>query len=341
MDSLQLLDALVRIPGPPGQEREVADFLERQVAKLGLSSEYDAKGNLLVPVGQGAPKAVVTAHMDEIAMIVRSIQADGSLSVGNMGGLHPWKLGETPVEIMADSGPIPGVLGFGSIHTEDKEAVSVQVRSGPLEWGMASVFTGKSSAELADVGVRVGARVVLARSRRGLWPVGDHVAGNFLDDRADLVAWLLALERQAEIGGPAMFAATTAEEVGGEGAMYLLHRLRPDVCIALEIGPSVPDAPVELTQAPSVWVADGYSAMSAADGALVARIAKEAGIPIQHQALSRGGSDASASAAIGLCARGITLSVPVQNSHGFEIMHSGAMEQLARLTVELLKRVLS
>jgi hypothetical protein len=46
--------------------------------------------------------------------------------------------------------------------------------------------------------VRPGSRVVLARERRKLWSLGKNgelVASYFLDDRADLVAWLLAWPR--------------------------------------------------------------------------------------------------------------------------------------------------
>ena len=59
------------------------------------------------------------------------------------------------------------------------------------------------------------------------------------------------------------------------------------------------------------------------------------------QALSRGGSDASCAASHGLCARPITLGLAMENSHGFEVMHGGAMDNLAMLTVALVKHLSS
>jgi putative aminopeptidase FrvX len=167
--------------------------------------------------------------------------------------------------------------------------------------------------------------------------MGELVSGFFLDDRADLVSWLLALEELGNSDFNVLFAATAAEEVGGEGAKYILQDLRPDVCIALELGPYVQDAPVRLTDQPTVWATDSYSTMAAADLDLIARIGKDLGQKLQFQSLSRGGSDASASANQGLCGRPFTLGLAMENSHGFEIMHTGAMEQLARLTVALVK----
>ena len=314
--------------------------LEAHVSALGLKHTSDAKGNLLVPLGKSqSPKIVVTAHMDEIAMIVRRVEYDGRLAVGPLGGLFPWKLGEGPVQVLAASGALDGVLSFGSIHTADPSSNVRQADSKSIDWDMARVVTGLAATDLEARGVRPGTRVVVSPSRRGLLEMGDLVSGYFLDDRADLVAWLLALEELAASDLDVLFAATAAEEVGGEGAKYILQDLRPDICVALELGPFVDDAPVSLNDQPTVWVTDSYSSMAASDCDLLARIGGDLGMRLQFQALTRGGSDASASANQGLCGRPITLGLAMENSHGFEIMHRNAMDELARLTVALLRQL--
>ncbi|MGV3616029.1 MAG: M42 family metallopeptidase [Fimbriimonas sp.] len=339
MEPLAILQQFVSAYGPPGQEDEIREALQGHLKDLDLNYEVDAKGNLLVWFGDTLPEVVVTAHMDEIAMIVRRIEPDGSLRVGGLGGLHPWKLGEGPVDILTPSEAIPGVLGFGGIHTEDPSAVSVRARDKAVTWDMARVFTGVPAEELRVRGVRPGTRVVVSRSRRTLRRLGDHVAGHFLDDRADLVAWILAINEVRDWGRNFLFAATASEEVGGEGALFLLHGIRPAVCIALELGANVPDAPVQITAAPTVWANDGYAATAARDLELLAQIGEELGMDLQFQAFSRGGSDASCAASHGLCARPITLGLPMENSHGYEVMHRDAMDALARLTVALLRKV--
>lgn len=341
MAPLELLQELVSIPGPPGQERLVREALALHVANLGLRSISDAKGNLLVALGDAQlPKIVVTAHMDEIAMIVRQVEIDGTLTISSLGGLYPWKLGEGPVQVLAPGDPIDGVLSFGSIHTAYPGSTVHQAEQSPLEWGHARVVTGLSLDQVLSRGVRPGTRVVVAPSRRQLLEMGDLVAGYFLDDRADLVSWLLALEELKDSNCNVLFAATAAEEVGGEGAKFILQNVRPDVCVALELGPSVEDAPIELSDQPTVWVTDSYSTMASEDGDLIAELSLELGMELQYQALSRGGSDASASANAGLCGRPITLGLPMENSHGFEIMHKNAMSELARLTVALIGRLI-
>jgi putative aminopeptidase FrvX len=328
------LRRLVKIPGPPGQEVLVRQAVEAELSQMGLKSEVDAKGNLLVRLGSAEkPRIMVTAHMDEIAMIVRQVMPDGSLAVGALGGLYPWKIGEGPVQILATNGALNGVLSFGSIHTDDPASTVRQAEQSSIDWDSAQVLTGLSEEELAAEGVRPGTRVVVHPSRRDVIELGPLVGSFFLDDRADLVSWLVILQEIKDSNIDALFVATAAEEVGGEGALYVMQNLRPEICIALELGPSVIDAPIDLDARPTVWVNDSYSAMQAADIELIASL----GIEVQYQALSRGGSDASCAASHGLCARPFTLGLPMENSHGFEVMHHYAMDSLASLTVALLR----
>lgn len=338
--AIHLLQRLASAYGPPGEEAEVRNVVAAELDRIGIPHQTDAKGSLLAPVGldldRESPKIIVTAHLDEIAMIVNQVRPDGTLTVGPLGGLFAWKLGEGPVEVLADEGPIPGVLGFGSIHSEHPATAARVADSGSIGWSQASVFTGLSAAQLHGAGVRPGMRVVVHRSRRQLFPMGEFIGGHFLDDRADLVAWLWAVEAAQKTGLPVLFAATAAEEVGGEGAQFILQKYRPDVCIALELGPQTPDAPIRLAASPTVWVKDSYSAMAADDVRLVDRIAKASGIDIQYQNLSRGGSDASCAASSGLCARPFTLGLPMENSHGYEIIHHDSMRQLGLLAAALL-----
>lgn len=318
--------------------------VEAHVRTLDYACSVDAKGNLLVPLpGASSEKVsvVVTAHLDEIGLMVSGVERDGTLRVVPLGGLYPWKWGEQPVEILASGEPLPGILSFGCIHTNSPLSTAQQARSGPLGWEQAFVFTGLLREELLAEGVRPGTRLALARERRGVREFGEYVASYFLDDRADLAAWLLALEslRGETFSSGVIFAATVAEEVGGEGALYLLNRLQPDVCIALEIGPSVPESRFLPDEEPTIWVNDSFAAIAARDIQMLQEVCAEIERRPHWQALSRGGSDASCAAARGVTARPLTFGLAIENSHGFEIMHRDAPANLAQLTVACLKRL--
>jgi putative aminopeptidase FrvX len=196
----ELLADLVKIPGPPGQEDAVRDYLAEQLTRLEIPFHVDAKGNLLASTGTtlpDAPHAVVTAHMDEIAAMVTGYDNGGELRVAPLGGLYPWKWGEGPVEVLPLDGadPVTGILSFGSIHTTAPYSPAQLARDGKaLTWDNAAVWTGFSRSELIDRGVVPGSRVVMSRERRTVQTLGgDRVGSYFLDDRADCVSWLLAL----------------------------------------------------------------------------------------------------------------------------------------------------
>lgn len=335
MDTLSLLQELVSIPAPPGEEGKMRQFLHKVVE--GEQSE-DERGNLIFPNSNLVnPRIVVTAHMDEIAMIVRSVHSDGSLTVGPLGGIYPWKCGEGPVLIMGANGNVDGVLSIGSIHTESPESFANQAKAKALDWSMCRVITGLRVNRLVEMGIRPGTRVVVHPSRRHLVKLGELVGGYFLDDRADLVS-LIQLQHSSST--KALLAATASEETGGEGSLFLMQKIRPDICIALELGPNVPDSPVEINDQPTLWVNDGYSAMQAADIDLACQVAKSLGLELQLQALSRGGSDASCAASHGLCARPFTLGIPMENSHGYEVIHPEAIDNLTKLTKGLVEALI-
>lgn len=350
----KILQKLVSLPGPPGQEEAIRKYVDGQAELLGCTTEVDARGNLLIsppglPVAE-KPRIVVAAHLDEIALLVTSISDEGELKVRPLGGLHPWKWGETPVDILGKGGiKVSGILSFGSIHTEARGTAIQAARDGSsLTWDMTRIITGLTCAELKEKGVFPGSRVVMSSERRHITRIGkgELLASYFLDDRADLLALLLALEmlKDSPLKGMEniLFAATATEETGGEGCLYLLQNMRPEICVALEIGPSTPDAPVSLNGIPSVWVSDSYSTMQTRDLEILRQCSQEMdfGEDLQWQALSRGGSDASCCASHGLCGRPVTIAFPAENSHGLEIMHRDAPVNLARLLVSYLTHAL-
>ncbi len=346
--STELIKQLIALQGPPGEEKAVREWLKIELDGLLIEHTTDSKGNLIVehsPEGDRAeniPRIVVTAHMDEIALMVTRIEDDGKIRVQASGGSYPWKWGEGPVDILTRKGPLTGILSFGSIHTDSEASVAEQARKGPLLWKQAYIFTGKNAFELENEGVRPGLRCVLSRSRRIVTEFGEFIASFFIDDRADLAVWLLALNelKKSPItqSSSILFAATSSEEVGGEGAQLLLREHPSDICIALEIGPRTPDAYFPIDAGPTIWVRDGYAAMEALDGEILEDCCREIGISPHWQYLSRGGSDASCAAAIGLVARPITLGLPVENSHGYEIMHKNAPEAMVRLLMAYIKK---
>jgi len=344
--STKIIKDLVAIPAPAGEEALAINYIAAQIREMGYTAHIDAKGNVYTTLGdpeRDILHILITAHSDEIALMVVNIEADGKIRVAPLGGTYTYKWGEGAVGLMTAAGLVTGILSYGCIHTNHPASVAEYARNHPLTWDKAYIFTGKTAHELKALGIRAGTRVVLAPERRIVTEFGEHIASYFLDDRADVAVLLMALDalKTSDISShiTLTFAATVSEEVGGEGVKYLLTCQPADLCIALEIAPKTPEADFPIDAIPTIWARDGYAAMEAKDGYLLEECCTELGITPRFQYLSRGGSDASCAAAIGLTARAVTLGLPVENSHGYEIMHRDAPNELLRLLLAYLNKL--
>src|ERR1043166_6489571 len=110
-DSTELIRDLIALRGPSGEERALTDWLAERLRGMGFTPEIDPKGNLIVslPGAVEKPHIVVTAHLDEIALMITRIETDGKIRVAAVGGTYTWKWGEGPVEILTHRGPITAI----------------------------------------------------------------------------------------------------------------------------------------------------------------------------------------------------------------------------------------
>lgn len=103
----RLLDDLLMARGPGGQEAEVRAVCHAELTKHCDRVWTDPAGNLVGIIqgttpGQGATNdgVLVMAHLDEIAMVVKRVEPDGTLRVVALGGANPVNFGVCPVDIL-------------------------------------------------------------------------------------------------------------------------------------------------------------------------------------------------------------------------------------------------
>lgn len=338
-EGLRLFSELLDIPSPSGHEDRMAAYLLSKLQSMGFQPELDPAGNVIVRLaGQSPERPTIcyAAHMDEIGMTVTQIQSDGSLRVERLGGLIPWKIGETPVTIVGDSGEISGVLSLGSGHSRKV------VDAGP-SWGSAKIITGLTPPALADAGIRIGAAVVPAREVRGPFVFGDEafpwVGAWTFDNRLAIVSCLQALEelrsRGIEPSSPLTIAFTVEEEIGCLGAKVLAQRERPDIFIAIDGSPLVPECPVALDGRPGIRSRDRVATYDQKLLRGICRISSAAGVELQPVVYSGAASDASLVYSIGACPRVACLGYVRDSSHGFEVAPLRAFDALTTTLVAL------
>ena len=343
-----LLEELLLARGPGGQEDEVRAICQRELEGCCDEVGSDAAGNLVARISpphlprEQARRAAVRllAHLDEIAMIVKRVEADGTLRVVALGGAQPVSFGVCPVQILAGEAVLDGVLSYGSMHATGESPQGSDVLSGAVHWRDVHVVTRRSAEELANLGVRPGTRVVLNRLWRRPLYFQDCVAAHFLDDRAPLLAVLgVAREiarRRDELHGDLYLVLTTMEEESNAGALFAARRLPGDISIAVEVGPTVAEYGTRLCRDPIVNSGDskGYYSRHVTDRLLPA--AERCQYQPQAALLVDFASDASALLSHGEAAQVGCIGIPTENTHGFEIVLEEGIEACRRTLVEFL-----
>ncbi len=332
---LERFSALVCIPAPSNREHQISEVICDQLREMGLSPTKDAGGNVMAELEGSDPELPLwcyAAHMDEIAIVVTRIRETGDLEVTRSGSLYPWKLGEGPVEILGDQGTVLGVLSMGSMHIPHNKRK-------PVDWDGVWITTGMSESELKEAGVRPGSVAVPHASRRGPFVFGspsDPVAAAWsFDDRLGC-ALLLELLATMQAAGEkprhrSLVAFTHSEEVGGLGIMHLAQKVQPEALIAIDLAPMPPGTPLVLDSRPAIWSKDSHSHYD--HGLMVELIAagREVDIDIQSVAYEQAASDASIAFNVGATDRALCVGWACGNSHGYETVRIGAMENTLRV----------
>lgn len=330
--ALELFVDLLAHPSPSSMERKLADRVCQHLRQWGYAPQRDGCGNVWVRLeGRTAdgPLVCYAAHMDEIGLAVHAIEPDGRLRVSRSGGLFPWKLGETPVEILGDHATVIGVLSMGAGHGASGQAI---------DWANVRVLTGLTPAQLAEAGVRPGSLGVPLRSHCGPVLFGDPtdplVAAWTFDDRMGVVTLLRLLKTLAEERRrpqcPTLVAFTVQEEVGGMGAKVLAQRERPDVFIAIDGCPVTPGAPLELDGRPGVWTRDRVAPYDPRLIADLCAAANAVGAALQPVAYDVSASDASMVFEVGAAQRIACFGQVRENSHGYEVARLAVFDNILR-----------
>ncbi len=84
---IKTIEKMVNIPSPSGFTREVMAFVKAEAEGFGYSCELSRKGGLIISVkGQEEETLGLSAHVDTLGAMVRSIDRDGTLKFTLVGG---------------------------------------------------------------------------------------------------------------------------------------------------------------------------------------------------------------------------------------------------------------
>ncbi len=335
-----LLQDLLEIPGPSGQEEAVRVWLRNHWRNRMKEWIEDPVGNIVCRVGGSGPKLLIVSHMDEIGFVVRYITPQGFLVLDpaqgdrNSSPERRYAIGQI-AQVVGRTGVVAeGVFTAASGHT-----LSAAHERTPLHFNEMLVDLGaKNYREVEQLGVYIGAGVIWYRPTQR---IGQRIIGKAMDDRMLLAIMTLMLD-DIDINALSYelwFAATVQEENGVHGAKALAHTIHVDQAIALDVGivgdiPTVGarEYPIMLSGGPTLVHKDSYVHYDERMIWQLADVALANQIPFQHGVYSSYGSDAIAFIDHGTPA--VLIGVPTRYTHtAFEMVEESDITN----TVNLLK----
>jgi endoglucanase len=338
---LDLLRDLCAAPAPTGFEAPVLDLARQRLSALS-APDGDPLGNVWGTVkGQGAPHVVVTAHADQIGLILTYVDEHGYVSFDKIGGLDPQLLPGRDLVVHGAKGAVHGVVGRKPSHkmSKDERAKAPDLSDQWLDLGCS---TREQALEL----VRIGDPITFPPSFLQL--AGGRYASPAFDNRAGVYACLRALEHYAEAPAAADLTAllTVHEETTFMGAKAMTIRWRPDVIIVVDVDFASDDPGMDAKKlGGEVKLGAGPVIHRGAAGNLAltdlaVQVAKDEGIPCQVKAMPGSTStDAEELMAAGNAAT-LSFSIPVRNMHSaFEVMQPDDAEAGALLAAAVTKRL--
>ncbi len=333
----EFLKRLTLANGASGDEGEVRALLEQ---KLNGRFEYttDKIGNLYAHSGGFFPndiKLMITAHMDEVALMITHITKDGYLKFQSIGGLDERILPGKAVQIGEKK--INGVIGSLAIHLQTKAQ-----RDKVTEMRDLFIDIGAKDDAAAMEHVSVGDIAYFVSPTEEM---GDLIKAKALDDRVGCMVLMDLLEQLPQENFTAVF--TTREEVGCFGAMAATSAVKPKYAIVLE-GTTASDIG-ETDEADEVCAVGKGAVLSFMDnGAIYDRkflklacdTAKRLGIPYQLKRAVAGGNEAGRIQKIGQGCHVLAISVPCRYIHSpVSVASQKDIDAIRQLTAAIIQEL--
>ncbi|NDJ35857.1 MAG: M42 family metallopeptidase [Chloroflexi bacterium] len=339
MDLQEHLITLSEAPGVSGHEGPIREAIHAAWEGLADDLTVDRLGTLLATRhGTGPdprPKVLVTAHMDEIGLMVTDIEGD-FLRVTSVGGIDKRVLISQPV-IVHGQRPLRGLIGSRPPHVLTQEDRKKYPKISDLV-----VDTGLPHDDLREL-VHVGDLITFDQPAL---PLSDGlVSGKSMDNRASCAAMTAVLHALGTRSHrwDVLVAATVQEEVTLGGGQTIAWRTQPDLAIVVDTGWAIgvgvdENKGYKLGGGPTIIIGPNAHPRLYDQ---ITDLAKELEIDLHPEPMPR--SSGTEAWAIQVSRDGVPtaiLSIPIRNMHSpVEIVALKDIERTARLIVEFVTRL--
>ena len=327
----ELLKNLCLAAGVSGDESEALDAAEKLLAPLGKTERTVTHSIIcrMPAVDENLPHVMLTAHIDQVGLMVTSITDKGFLKTAPCGGPDHRSASGARVIVHTKSGKLKGVVIATPPHLSDGKGNAPKPDGMTVDVG----FCAEKAREL----IEPGDRITFDGEFTSL--LGDRVCAPAMDDRSGCAAVIKAAEllrgcRTANVS----VALVSQEETGSAGASTAAFALQPDYAFAVDVSMAItPDDSAEKCGEMGKGPMIGFSPILDRElSRKLIDVAKKKNIPWQTEIMSgRTGTDADYIAVSGKGVKTACVSIPLRFMHtAAEVVSLADIENTARLIAE-------
>ena len=332
------IEKLVNTPSPTGFTKLAEKYLMDEFENLGYKPYQNNKGNVIVPIKEmeGDNGLLLSAHVDTLGLMVRSIKSNGALRVTTLGGFPLNFVEFENVKIHTRSGKeYTGVVRLNNPAVHGSDAPREAKRNDETMEVVIDAMT-HSKEETEKLGIRNGDFISLDPRFR---IDNGFVKSRHLDDKT-AAGVLLALakeikEKNIEINRPLYMMFTIYEEVGHGASAG--HPAGIKDMLAVDMGVVHDDLTCDELKL-SICAKDSSGPYNYDFTNDLVEIAEELKLDYGLDIYPFYGSDASAAVASDYDYRHALVGCGVAASHGYERTHERALEALFELLLELIRK---
>ncbi len=238
---IQTFQKLLSVDSTTGQYEEIQALLCPMLDSMEYPYQCLRKGGVIACLGGEGEPIAVTAHLDDIGLMVRHINADGTLNVCPVGGLYPFYCMMENVRVHTrDKKIFTGTVCRtpNSIHVTEEE---LRDTAPDFRKNVCVVLDEdvKTAADTAALGIASGDMIALDPRFES---AGGYLKSHFVDDKACaavLLTFMQALRKEGLTPRRRVYAYFAMYEEIGHGTSWLPE----DICdmLALDIAPTGPE----------------------------------------------------------------------------------------------------
>lgn len=299
----RLTKELCELYGPTGRELRVAEYIQNKIRGHVDEMWTDCLGNLIAHKKGPGKKVVLSAHMDQLGLMIKTIDEKGFARIAALGSIKPYNLIDSRVQ--TESG-VQGVM-----LCEKKEDM------GKLTHHDLYIDFAALSAEAVRKKVRIG-EVAITRSE--YYENEDCVIMQCLDDRIGCMIIIDNILRDVENTNDMYYVFTVQEENGCFGAQVSTFDLQPDLFVTFDVACTGDElrgirTDVRLGCGAAIKVMDYFMIVNKQVVDVLVDIAEKNKVKYQMEVSETGGTDAHTAQLVRGGIRSGAITIPTRNIH--------------------------